>query len=381
MAGVKRAYIIFEQDIEPRNSEAMAHHSYSSLPNQQQFGALIANLLGRDPNTIPGDVTSSNVPNTSRIVDISTTPQSLTPKLRTPKSEHVVEVMRLKREQDVKMEPIVVEDDEDDDCVITETRWVKMPTIKPDSKFTSATEVARAKQDETSESLSYDKKVLRVPRDGEVERKSIQRPAAAQDTAEMATSSEQDIVPFRRTRVQSYIDDVTTGSLKSLSRTTSEDSGVSESTNNNNESASSESSDDEEPKPASVEPSESPTLQGNPIEYLSIYDKLPADAPWTHAHIILRHRGSPLRNMQVRCKDRWLPDMLVSAIHKYSPEALDRFLDRHQYNEFWFLCRMRPGSEYLSWSLCRRDTVVEVSLCVSPFPLSRAVSPILTSNC
>lgn len=96
------------------------------------------------------------------------------------------------------------------------------------------------------------------------------------------------------------------------------------------------------------------------VPYLSIYKKLPSSAPQNHAHIILDEDDEPASNLDLPESDCWLPDILVSAIHKYSPEALDAFLGISQCLEFWFLCRMSARSVHYHFSICRRRSNAQV---------------------
>lgn len=114
-------------------------------------------------------------------------------------------------------------------------------------------------------------------------------------------------------------------------------------------------------------------LEGDKSEHpQSVHELLPASAPFEHARITFDVFSKSVK-MNVRSdidpRKRWLPNAIVSAIRacREGDMALHRFLNRKQFPEFWF-CARQPEQykNILSYSICRRATVVEVSL---PFTL------------
>ena len=103
------------------------------------------------------------------------------------------------------------------------------------------------------------------------------------------------------------------------------------------------------------------------LQYLDTCSQLPPNAPKSHAHIISLPSWTPEKHVYLRKGDAWLPDIIASVLHRYSRHTLDQLLDLKSCKEFWFFCRGPENSRLSSWSVARRNDIVEVSDVSSDF--------------
>lgn len=97
------------------------------------------------------------------------------------------------------------------------------------------------------------------------------------------------------------------------------------------------------------------------ITYLTNYKRLPASALANRAHIIFDKGNTSSSNYNIPDSEKWLPDIIVSAIKMYSVRALNHFLSRN-FKKFWFSCLMFiTDHKRLSYSISRDNDIVEVS--------------------
>lgn len=346
MAGKKRKYTIIVEDIDD-----------AELPDDQHASSTAPIAAAVDeapaaPHVEHNDPIVEEMAEVRRIVDAMETVRNVTKEQRS--------TIDTPAESNDEVKPVVdeVQDEaEDSDCMIVESRWVrksgkqaakrvKEENVKEDPEPPAQT------QTEHATDTSATQETIGQPAEPD--------PPIVETTSEVVNSAVSAVTEPRRTR---------SGQQPERREAIPEDRGLDEDSTSDYTSDNStlptsngdtEDRDDSNSAWDTVSESEDQTTAKRTIKYLTNYKRLPASAPPNHAHITFDKFGLPLGNYDISDAEKWLPDILVSAIKKHTVKALDNFLSLH-YERFWFNCRMfiTDRTRY-SYSIARYGTMVEV---------------------